>query len=207
MQPKYYGAAANYNKPSGGMTGLSGILKIFGIFVGVVILLAIAYSIVTGISKGPQDNLARLVAREKALQTLLEKQKTNIRSGDLRTVNASAHILTVGDAATANRLLASVYGAKEVPKEITAAETDATLETTLKNAVLVGTFDKTYVDVLREKIAASYSLAQTVSNAANNKELKTATQHMMNNLSTIDTQLEQLDLSQTTPRQADTSEE
>lgn len=194
MQPKYYGAAAQYNKSTGGNgNGISGILKIFGIFVGAIIIIAIAFSVVTSIGKGPSNEFARLVARATELQTLLDKQKVNIRSSDLKTINASGQILMAGDVAALTDALTTSFGVEGVPEDIAAAEADPTTETTLKNAGLTGTFDKVYVGVLRDKIAASYDLANTLLGSASG-DTKTALEKAMDTLTSLDSQLEKLQI-------------
>jgi hypothetical protein len=194
MQPKYYGAAAEYNKPvSGGGGGLSGILKIFGIFVGAILLIAIAFTVVNSIGKGPSNEFARLVARTTELQTLLDKQKPNIRSSDLKTINATGQILMAGDVAALSEQLTVAFGAEGVPEDITAAEADPTIETTLKNAGLTGTFDKVYVGVLRDKIASSYDLANTLLGSASG-DTQAAVQKTIDTLTSLDSQLEKLQI-------------
>jgi hypothetical protein len=192
MQPKYYGAAANYNKPVGGKSGLGGILKIFGIFVGAVIVLAVGFSIVNSLSKGPQENFERLIARESDLLKLMDKQKDNIRNSDLRTINATGTLLTAGDVGALNKRLTASFGAEGVSESIAAAETDTTSEATLGNAVITGTFDKTYVGILRDKIASASGLARTLVSSVSGDATKQAVQKTLDNLEAIDTQLSKL---------------
>lgn len=193
MQPKYYGAAAQYNKPVGGGGGLSGILKIFGIFVGAIILIAVAFSIVSTINQGPSNEFARLVARVTELQTLLDKQRPNIRSSDLKTINATGQLLIAGDAAALNKQLTASFGLEAVPEAITAAEADPTAETTLKNASLTGTFDKVYVGVLRDKIAASYDMANSLLSSASG-DTQAVLKKTLETLDALDAQLEKLQI-------------
>lgn len=194
MQPKYYGAAAQYNQPArGGGGGISGILKIFGIFVAAIIVIAIGFSVATSIGQGPSNEFARLVARATELQTLLDKQKSNIRSSDLKTINATGHILVSGDIALLNEQLTTTYNLEAVPAEISAAEADPTIETTLKNAGLTGTFDKVYIGVLRDKIASTYDLANTLMGSASG-ETKAALEKTNATLTSLDAQLEKLQI-------------
>lgn len=194
MQPKYYGAAATYNKPVGGGSGIGKILKVFGLFVGVIILIAVIFSIVSAIGKGPQDNFAKLVARESNLQQLLDQQRGNIKNSDFRTITSTASLLLVGDSSSLNRQLSILYGLDGVPDDIASGEVDSTSGKTLKNAVLTGTFDSTYLGILRDKIAANYQSANTVLGAVNNDAAKAAIQKAMDNLTNIDDQLSKLQL-------------
>lgn len=192
MQPKYYGAAAQYNQPTGGSGGISGIFKIFGIFIGAIIIIAVALSIISSISRGPQNDYARLVARLNNMQSLLDKQKANIRSSDLRTVNATALILVTGDAAALGAQLTAAYGLEGVPEDIIAAETDTTSETDLKNAQLTGAFDREYVAILRDKIAAAYQLANSLKTAGGSEATLAALTQTLTSLEAIDSQLTKL---------------
>jgi hypothetical protein len=195
MQPKYYGAAAEYNKPAGGSAGgLSGILKIFGIFIGAIIVIAVVLSIVSSIGKGPQNDFARLVARMSSLQNLLDKQKGNIRSSDLRTVSATALILVSGDTSTLAKQMRVSFGLEAVPEDITAAETDTTTDPELKKAQLTGGFDREYVTVLRDKIAAAYQLAETLKAAGGNDATIDALNKTLVSLDALDSQLTKLAL-------------
>lgn len=191
MQPKYYGAAAQYNKPAGGPTGLGTILKIFGIFVGAIIIIAVGFSIFATFSKGPQNDFAKLVARMDNLRALLDAKSGNIRSSDLKTINANALLLVSGDASLLTKQLQSSFDLKEVPPDIAASVDDPSIDTTLDNAVLTGTFDKAYVAVLRDAIAKTYDLAQDLQGAGGTAT-KEAVKKTIESLTAIDEQLSRL---------------
>lgn len=194
MQPKYYGAAATYNKPAGGASGLGGILKIFGIFVGAVIVIAVGFSIVNSISKGPQDTFAKLVARQSNLVKLMDKEKDLIRNSDLKRINATGIILGMGDTGSLNKQLTAAFGADGVSEDIAASEVDSTTDKTLKDATITGTFDKTYAGILRDKIASTYDLANSLVQSVSNANAKAAVQKTLDDLTAIDEQLARLTL-------------
>jgi hypothetical protein len=108
-------------------------------------------------------------------------------------VNATGHILISGDIALLNERLTTEYNLEAVPAEVAAAEADPTIETTLKNAGLVGTFDKVYIGVLRDKIASTYNLANTLLGSASS-ETKAAIEKTNASLTALDAQLEKLQL-------------
>jgi|GEM_PF-2487482 len=195
MQPKYYGAAAQYNKSGTSGPPLSKRLIMIGaIGVGVIIFLMIVFTVIGSISKGPQDNFARLAAREANLVSLIGKQTSNIQSGDLGAINATASLLFNGDNSAINRLMTSAYGLAAIPPEIASSETpDSTIDTSLKNATLNGTFDRTYIGILQTEITSTYSAAQAIANATSGTVKATAIT-VMKNLLAISTQLNALKL-------------
>jgi hypothetical protein len=77
MQPKYYGAAAQYNKapglPVGGGGASNGkkIGMIAGLFLFVIIIIVGGLSLVSNLTKGPADDFVALAARTANLQALL----------------------------------------------------------------------------------------------------------------------------------------
>ncbi|HET9411386.1 MAG TPA: hypothetical protein VFO38_00870 [Candidatus Saccharimonadales bacterium] len=195
MQPKYYGAAANYNsRSSGPQSNLQKVVIIIGGFFGLIIVLAIVSSILGSIARGPSEEYAKLTARQAGLVKLVESQRTQIRNSDLRTINSTAYLLFSGDVGTLNRLL-PLFGMNEgVPEAISSQETDTTSEAKLKNAALIGTYDKVYSTVLSERMASVAALAQTVGAASSEPKVKTAIETMQANIAEIQKQLSQLQL-------------
>lgn len=192
MQPKYYGAAAQYNKSGGSSPISKRVLMIAGLGVGVLFIIIIAFMVIGALTRGPQDDFARYTQREADLVTLMDKQKTNVQSADLHTINSTALILFSGDSGAANTLLSSVFSTAAVPDNIIAEVADSTTDATLKNATLTNTFDSVYIGVIRDKITTLYNLARNISSATNNTTLKTALDHSMSDLTSVDDQLSKL---------------
>lgn len=165
---------------------------ILGLFFGVVILLVVVTSIIGAISRGPQDEYARLVSRVDRLTALTQAQQEAIRNNDLRRVNSTATLLLIGDFGALTRQLAPSFGIEAVPEEIAASETETTTEPKLKQANQLGNFDSTYAGILRDKIAAAAALAQSVSASTNNEKIKAALNKLLKNLSEIDGQLSEI---------------
>lgn len=195
MQPKYYGAAAKYNsRSSGPQSNLQKVVIIIGGFFGLIIVLAIASSILGSIARGPSDEYAKLTARQAGLVKLVESQRTQIRNSELRTINSTAYLLFSGDGGTLNRLL-PLFGMNEgVPEAILTQETDTTSDAKLKNASLIGTYDKVYTTILSERMASVAALSQTVGAASSEPKVKAAIETMQSNLAEIQEQLSQLQL-------------
>lgn len=190
MQPgaKYYGAAAQYNKNSG--SNFSKILKIAGLLAGVLILLSglfLAYNFITSAGK---NTAAQLVARQKQLLSFVTTNQENITNDTLKTINSNAISLLNSDSYALGQSLKAL-GLSTVPEDITKSEADTTSAKTLTNAKVQDTFDAVYLELLREKIAATESLARSVQN---NAPMKKAVDTLLVNLSAIDSQLAKLQL-------------
>jgi hypothetical protein len=190
MQPKYYGAAASYNRPN--RNGFGQILKIIGIVVGVIILISLAFFAYSALTSGSKNSAAQLVARQKQLLSFMTTNQASIISPDLKTINSNALSLETSDNYAITQGLRS-FGIAAVPEQIARLEVDSTSSTTLATAVTQRRFDTVYVQLLREKIAATQQLAQTVLGSASGT-MKTAIQTMITNLTTIDGQLTRLQL-------------
>lgn len=193
MQPKYYGAAANYNKgPSAPLS--KRLIMLAVLFFGTIILLAIAFSIVSAIGKGPQEDFARVFARVDQIEKLMDKQKQSISDGDLSSINASATLLFIGDVSSMASVMKTSYGMDAVPDNIIAEIADTTTEAKLKTATNAGNFDSTYIKAIREKLATAYNAAQKASGEAPTDKSKEVLKKAMSDMSSVDAQLVDLHL-------------
>ena len=191
MQPKYYGAAAQYNKPGG--TGLGAILKIIGMVVGVIVLLSVGFLAYNAFSSGGKNSAAQLVAREKNLITFMTTNQSTLASDSFLTINSNAVSLITSDHYNLSQGLKSAYGLATAPEEIAKTEIDSTSKKTLDTAKIQSRFDQVYLELLRGKIAATQQLARTVSGQSSGT-LKTAADTSIKHLTTIDEQLAKLQL-------------
>ena len=191
MQPKYYGAAAQYNKPAGTPIGM--ILKFIGIGVGVIVLITVAFFAYSALTSGGKNTAAQLVAREKQLLSYLTSNQGSITSDVLRTANSNAISLLTSDSYALAQGIKTAYGLATVPDAITKAEADTTSKKTLDTAKIQSRFDRVYLELLREKVAATQQLAQTVL-ASSSGSLKTAVETTISHLTTVDEQLAKIQL-------------
>lgn len=188
MQPKYYGAAANYNSGGAGIGG--NLLKIIALVVGVLVLITIGFFAFNAITSGPRDNAARLVVRERQLLSFMNTNQEKIASDNLRTINSTAISLLTSDTYALQQGLRSAHRMTldDIPGTITASEADAKSASELTAAQVQSRFDQVYVQILRNKIASSLKLANEVLGQSRGS-LKTAVQTSISNLKNIDQKL------------------
>lgn len=191
MQPKYYGAAADYNRPPS--TGLGKILKLVGLVVGIIVLITIAYFAFMALTSGGRNSAATLVAREKQLTTFMTTNQATLENDNLRTINSNGSTLITSDHYALTQGMKAAYGLTSPPEDITKAEADTTSKKTLDTAKIQSRFDTVYVELLQEKIASTQQLARSVRDSSSGA-LKTAAEATIKNLTTIDEQLAKLQL-------------
>lgn len=192
MQPggKYYGAAAQYNKNGG--INFGNLLKIAGLVVGIIILIAVGFLGYNLLTSAGKNNAAQLVAREKQLMNFVTSNKEGITNDTFKTINSNAISLLSSDSYALQQGL-KTFGLTTVPEDIAKGEVDSASAKTLANAKVQDNFDQVYLELLREKIAATESLARTVQSNSSGT-MKTAVQTLLTNLSAIDSQLAKLQL-------------
>lgn len=191
MQPKYYGAAAQYNRPKG--TGLGQILKIIGMVVGGIILITIGYFVVSALTSGGKTATATLVARERTLVSFLTQNQGTIANDNLQTIASNATSLLNSDHYALTQGMKAAYGLAAPPEDITKSEADTTSKKTLDTAKVQSRFDQVYVELLREKLASAQQLARTVQGQSSGN-LNKAAAVTIKNITTIDEQLAKLQL-------------
>lgn len=195
MQPsgitsKYYGAAAQYNK--GGSSG-SRLIKLLFLILGILVLLSLAYIGISALTSAGKNDAAKLVARERQLLNFMSSYQGSIANDDFQTTNSNAIALATSDLYALQRGLQTSYGLSTVPDAIAKSEIDTTSATALKTAQIESRFDAAYLQLLRDKIAATESLARTVESGSGGT-LKTAIETQLNNLVNVDNQLAKLQL-------------
>lgn len=187
---KYYGAAAEYNKPSG-FSFNNRVVFIILLVVVALIFVSVGLALFNAARQAPGIELATLVLREQKLQQFIAGEQKNIKSGKLSQINSNANLLLTSDTVALNKQLRATYGAVELPEETVRGEVDRTSEKLLKDAQLIDKYDDRYASILREKIAASQQLAKKILENASGA-LKNALTQNAENLRTIDTQLDAL---------------
>ncbi len=188
MNPQYYGAAAEYNKPTGFQFNPK-ILLIVGLVLVAGIGLLVASAVLTGINAGPGRNLATLIAQENDIQTIADKNRGNIQNGDLQKANADFSITLLSNSMSLTTQMTKVYGLAAIPADVLKLNTDAAAVATLKNAQSIGNFDTTYTGMLRTKIANMLVTAHKSHDEATNSNLKTLLADTIKMLSGLDDQV------------------
>lgn len=191
MEPKYYGAAAEYNKSGG--SGFGNILKIFGLVVGVIVLITIGFFAYNVLTSGGKNSAAQLVARERQLLTFITVNQAGIDNDNLKTVSSNALSLFTSDSYALSQGLKTSFGLAAVPDVIAKTEVDTTSTKALDTAKIQSRYDQVYLELLRDKIAATQQLARSVLNNSNGA-FKTAAETSIKNLTTVDEQLAKLQL-------------
>lgn len=157
---RYYGAAANYNKP-----GRPGLNRRFWVLIGAIlvvgVLLFVAFTIFSSLTNGPRDQLATLVAREKSLQAFTTANQSKLTNNQLAKINSQTSIYMTSDSTGLQKQLSLRYSLSEIPKEITAAEAD-TSASELTEATQSGKFNEVYKEILDKKLTATLRLAESV---------------------------------------------
>jgi hypothetical protein len=188
MEPKYYGAAAEYNKPSGFQFNRK-FLLIGLVAIVVITAMLVTGAVITSLNAGPGRDLATLIARQSALQSILEKNKDQIKNADLRKANADTNLFLASNTVALTPYLLSIYSLKTIPLDISSRESSATDASDLKQAAQVGKFDTTYIGFVRTKLASVLGLAQKVLDEVGNQNLKTDLQAAINAIQNADDQL------------------
>lgn len=188
MDPQYYGAAAEYNKPKRSKL-FSG--KFLFIIVGalvVLLLMLVLFTILGAIASGPRNDLARLTARTNQLQNIIDKNQNDIHSPTLKKLSAEAKLFV----STNYLALKNAYSG-DIPDTIAADEADATVSSKLTEATKAGKYDETYLGILKEKVAATLELAEKIQ-VSGGQVTKTAAAQTLSSLTAVNDQLKAIEL-------------
>ncbi len=186
MQPKFYGAAAQYNKPSDSKLGA--VLKIAGLVLLILVLITAGYYLVTALTSTNKNQAARLVAREKQLVSYISTYSKSITDDSLSTVSSNAYALATNDYYALQQGLKSSYSLSAVPDSITAEEADSTSESKLATAQSQNKFNEVYASLLKSKVTSAKTLALEVASNSSGK-MKTAANTTAEHLTEISDQL------------------
>jgi len=194
MQPKYYGAAADYRKSGGpGFRFDRKLVMILGGGVVAILFIVIALGLINSAGSAPKNDLETLVAREQAFAAFINENQQSINTSDLKKIAAEGALLITSDQNELTAQLNTQYGVTEVPGDIVTAETDTASAATLKTALASGQFDHIFIGLLQDKIAAIQALANKVQSSASD-ELLTALKQSNITLQTLDKELTALKL-------------
>lgn len=184
---RYYGAAANYNKPHFKI----GLIGIISLVLGVLILLVIGFFVVNLATSGPRTEAMKLIAREKNFLKFLTDNQKSITNEDLSVVNSSAVSLQTSDFYSLQKGIKNNYNVDEIPDEVFTAEADTTSKDKLATAKTKIEFDQVYVQIVHDKIASIQQLADTVNQNAGGS-FKTAIDTNLANLKVVDQKMTQI---------------
>lgn len=192
MQPQYYGAAAQYNKPGSFKNRKLIMVLLLGVII--IVFLSIGFALVNFLMSGPANQFARLVARQEALQQFVSDGQAEIKNDDLSKINSTANVLLLTDAAALRNSLRTAYRADGVPADITRSESNTEQnETILKEAVQINRYDTAYYNLLQDKITAALQLAQHLQPDARGNA-QTSVQQAVTSLQAIQKELTDLKL-------------
>lgn len=189
---RYYGAAAELEKRNKRRLNINikALLIIFGGIVLVLTIVGVAFLISSNTSVA---SFPKLVARQQNLQMTTNVSGVRIKDPTLITINADANALFLGDLNAYKVHLKEKMGMNNVPKDIAKTESNAENIARIDEGFLLNKYDSTYVDVLRDQIAATLELTDIIRKDADQtltKLLDTATFNLKN----IDGRLAELNL-------------
>lgn len=190
MNPQYYGAAADINKPKGPSALFNRkTLIIAGLVVAGLTLIMVVLAILGAIASGPRNDVARLTTRVQQLRDLLEKERSTIRHPDLKKVSAEARIYLATNALA----LSNAYGG-ELPDAIVASETDTTIKTKLDDATKAGRHDEEFLKIVEAKIALIQELSKKIQDTTSGQLTRAAATQTADSTAAISQRLDDISL-------------
>ncbi|HSE29053.1 MAG TPA: hypothetical protein VLA77_00505 [Candidatus Saccharimonadales bacterium] len=180
---RYYGAAADYNKP-GGSGIFRRILLLAGGLILLIILISVAFAVINSISSGPRRELEQLAAREQSLIAFTTTYQASITDSALTKINSETTTLVTSDWVS----LMGDLGLEELSEEAIALEAD-TNATKLETARQAGRFNDEYQTTLQTKIAAQLQLALSAQQKTSNPQLSATLERTISNLQALQEQL------------------
>ena len=152
-----------------------------------VVAIIIIIMVLSGNKKSPLEDVFRLNARLTNLSNTINNYKGALKSSDLRSTSSSlANILTSTSSAVTPLTATDEYKklSKSATEQISAEETEQsnTLNTTLENAKLNATLDRTYAREMSYQVYQLIQLEQSTKETTNDESLKTALDSSINNL-------------------------
>lgn len=189
MNPQFYGAAADYNKPKQGKLLNKKVLLIAGAALLGLVIISVIFAILGSIGAGPRSDIARLIVREQQLQDIITKNQALVGNTDLAKVSSEANLFLTSDITA----LTDIFGDK-IPEDITASETDASIATKLKAATQSGKFDEVYLQTITSQVNSSLTLAQKIKLQTSGQQTRAAAAQAGTNLGAIADRLEAIKL-------------
>ncbi len=187
MDPQYYGAAAEYNKPKGSKFLNPKVFMIAGgVLVG-LLLLMVGFAVLGSLASGPRNDTAKLAVRAQGIYDFIDLDQKNIKDSDLSKIAEETKLFI----STNSFALTDAY-AGEIPDSIAASEADTTSTAKLESATKAGKHDEVFLEILTAKVASAMELAQKVKSQTSGAQTRTAADQTISNLQVISDQLDAL---------------
>lgn len=189
MGPDYYVT------PRPQQNGISRNMIFIGLGLIIAILIAIFLLLASG-GKNISSQLQHLSLRQTALQTMLDTTSItrNIKNKDLTKLVADFSLNLQSDRNQLRPLMIEAGMPEKMDQNIVNNETDTSTEGKLEAANLNGQLDRTYVEVLKQKIESIQALIGETLPLTNNLDLKKALEAHDKNLEKTHSQLIKLNL-------------
>jgi hypothetical protein len=167
--------------------------KIIFIAAGVLVAIFIGVGLLMSSSgSGPAEESARAVARQEQLIAISADGEKNIRSGDLRKINADANLFFKTDSVALTNLMKKL-GPQEVPQALKDSEKAKTNIKNLTDAVAAGRYDETFAGMLKGKLEEQQALLRAIHDGTNSQSAKTTLQSIYAKNETLLKQLQDLE--------------
>lgn len=156
-----------------------------------VVLVVISFIVISQINAGPTEDMQRLAARLKTLQTITTDAQDNIKSSQLRSTNSSLSIIL----ANINRnivtpLANNNINVDKLDKTIVASEDGSKLTAKLEDARLNAVYDGTYAREMNYQLATTVALMSKIYNSTSSKSMKDFLETTNQNLQPLKAQFE-----------------
>jgi len=158
------------------------------------ILLVIILLVMNTILSAPKDSFMTFLGREQFLSDTVAGSQKRIRSGDLAKLNSDSTLLLSSDNVALLAQLQKKFNQTKLDDTTKKQQVDATVATSLKSAELLDKFDVTYRNILLEKIDQLLATAPSVRDSLGGNDFKAVMNKYINDLRSIESQLDALNL-------------
>lgn len=143
--------------------GVRGKLFPIVIVAGLIAVLIVGLLAVLSAGGGNQNDMARLAAKLKTLQTVTDSSQKNIKSSSLRSINGNLSLfLTNTSRDVVAPLQANGIDAAKLDPKVTASEDGSDLKAKLEDARLNAVFDRTYAREMSYQLETLAALLQQI---------------------------------------------
>lgn len=163
-----------------------------GIVAILIFVLSLAGSLVN--SGGPEEDIALFGAKMAVLSEISNDAKKEIQSREINQINTNARLLFTSDKNNLNDVLNEIYGYGGIPGDAIALQTDPEVETNLEEARLLNKYDIQYRAIMQEKITKAITAGLKAKKSSKSKTADAAIQTAIDNLKSIQKQLDETDL-------------
>lgn len=158
---------------------------------GIILLLIIIVVAMNMLGGNSGNDPQRLLFRLNNLSNTMDEGRKNIRSEGLSKINTEASLVISGDITAVESVILPKKSDKSL-QAIQDEEDDLATVEKLKTAALNNQHDRTYKDVLIQKLENTYNLAGQVSKKSSSSKVKAALATLQEHLNTYYNQLKAL---------------